>query len=83
MVGYILDQVWLKANLISAFANLFTNNQSYSFTEAEYTAVKAAAQDPLQQAINFGAIRKGVTLDQSQIQIINQQVGKDISVTVL
>lgn len=74
-----LDQVWLKANLISAFANLFTNNQSYSFTEAGYTAVKAAAQDPLQQAINFGAIRKGVTLDQSQIQIINQQVGKDIS----
>ena len=78
-VDTFLDQVWLKANLISAFANLFTNNQSYSFTEAGYTAVKAAAQDPLQQAINFGAIRKGVTLDQSQIQIINQQVGKDIS----
>ena len=78
-IDTFLDQVWIKANLISAYANLFTNNQSYSFIPPGYAAIKAATLDVMQSAINYGAIKTGVTLDNSQTQIVNQQVGKDIT----
>ncbi|MEX9215658.1 DUF3383 family protein [Providencia rettgeri] len=78
-IDTFLDQMWIKANLISAYTNLFLNNQSYSFNSNGYAAVKAATVDVMQSAINYGAIQKGVTLDSAQTQIINQQVGKDIT----
>ncbi|BEH73312.1 DUF3383 domain-containing protein [Edwardsiella tarda] len=75
-------QVWMNANLVGAFANLFTANQSYPFNAQGYAAVNAAVIDVAQQALNFGAIRKGVTLDAAQIRIINNTVGADISSTL-
>lgn len=77
-----IDQVWINANLVSAFANLFTNNQSYSFNANGYGAVSAAVIDVAEQALNFGAIQRGVVLDNAQIRIINNAVGKDISATL-
>lgn len=77
-----INQVWINANLVSAFANLFTNNQSYSFNSAGYAAVSAAVIDIAEQALNFGAIQRGVVLDQAQIRIVNNTVGKDISATL-
>lgn len=74
-----LDQVWIKANLISAFTTLFTASQSYSFNEAGYASVKAAIIDPLTTAKNFGAIQTGITLDESQRRTIQNAVGKDVS----
>lgn len=77
-----IDQVWINANLVSAYANLFTNNQSYSYNADGYSSVQAATIDPAQLAITFGAIKKGIVLDQSQIRIVNNTVGKDISATL-
>lgn len=77
-----IDQVWINANLVSAYAELFTNNQSYSYNADGYSSVQAATIDPAQQAITFGAIKKGIVLDQSQIRIVNNTVGKDISATL-
>lgn len=77
-----IDQVWINANLVSSLANLFTNNQSYSYNAAGYASVQAAVIDPAEQALTFGAIQKGVTLDTAQIRIVNNTVGKDISATL-
>nr|DAU58060.1 MAG TPA: tail sheath protein [Caudoviricetes sp.] len=77
-----IDQVWINANLVGAFANLFTNNQSYPFNATGYGAVSAAVIDVAEQALNFGAIQRGVTLDNAQIRIVNNTVGKDISATL-
>lgn len=77
-----INQVWINANLVGAFANLFTNNQSYPFNETGYGAVSAAVIDVAEQALNFGAIQRGVTLDNAQIRIVNNTVGKDISATL-
>lgn len=77
-----IDQVWINANLVGAYANLFTNNQSFSFNANGYGAVQAATIDPAEQAINFGAIQRGVVLDQAQIRIVNNTVGRDISATL-
>lgn len=77
-----INQVWINANLVGAFANLFTNNQSYPFNATGYGAVSAAVIDVAEQALNFGAIQRGVTLDNAQIRIVNNTVGKDISATL-
>ncbi|ELY2767197.1 DUF3383 domain-containing protein [Cronobacter malonaticus] len=77
-----LNQVWMNANLVGAYANLFTNNQSYPFNDSGYGAVQAATIDVANQALNFGAIQKGVVLDNAQIRIVNNTVGKDISATL-
>lgn len=77
-----LNQVWINANLVGAYANLFTNNQSFSFNANGYGAVQAATIDPAEQALNFGAIQRGVVLDQAQIRIVNNTVGQDISATL-
>lgn len=74
-----IDQVWINANLVSAYAELFTDNQSYAFNANGYGAVQAATIDPAELAVTFGAIQKGVTLDASQIRRVNNTVGKDIS----
>lgn len=77
-----LNQVWINANLVGSYANLFTNNQSFAFNANGYGAVQAATIDPAEQALDFGAIQRGVVLDQAQIRIVNNTVGKDISATL-
>lgn len=74
-----ISQVWINANLVAAFANLFTNNASYAFNATGYASISSAVIDVATSAKNFGAIRAGVTLDQSQINIVNDAVGADIS----
>ncbi|NNS07340.1 DUF3383 family protein [Erwinia sp. JH02] len=74
-----ISQVWINANLVAAFANLFTNNASYAFNPTGYASISAAVIDVATTAKNFGAIRAGVTLDQAQINIVNDAVGSDIS----
>ncbi|WP_459176976.1 DUF3383 family protein [Ewingella americana] len=74
-----ISEVWLNANLVAAFTNLFTNNASYAFNAAGYSAISAAVIDVATSGLNFGAIRQGVTLDQAQINIVNDAVGQDIS----
>ncbi|MRT01880.1 DUF3383 domain-containing protein [Ewingella americana] len=77
-----LNQVWINANLVGAYANLFTNNQSFPFNATGYGAVQASTIDVAEQALNFGAIQRGVVLDQAQIRIVNNTVGRDISSTL-
>ncbi|TDN54907.1 uncharacterized protein DUF3383 [Buttiauxella sp. JUb87] len=77
-----INQVWINANLVGAFANLFTNNQSYPFNDSGYGAISASVIDVANQGLTFGAIQKGVVLDAAQIRIVNNTVGKDISATL-
>ncbi|UPQ70536.1 DUF3383 domain-containing protein [Kluyvera ascorbata] len=77
-----IDQVWINASLVGAYATLFTANQSYPFNDNGYGAVQAATIDVAEQALTFGAIQRGVVLDNSQIRIVNTSVGKDISATL-
>lgn len=78
----LISEVWLNAKLLAAFTAAFTANQSFAFNADGYASIDAAVTDPANEAINFGAIRKGVTLDSSQIRQVNNVVGKDISATL-
>ena len=74
-----IDEIWIKANLISAFYTLFTSNQSYAFNAQGYASVQAAVIDVATTAKTFGAIQTGVDLSTSQIRQVTNVVGKDVS----
>lgn len=75
----LIGQVWLNAKLLAAFTAAFTANQSFPYNAEGYASIDAAVTDPANEGVNFGIIRKGVTLDSSQIRQVNNVVGKDIS----
>ncbi|MGC6389649.1 DUF3383 family protein [Ewingella sp. S1.OA.A_B6] len=77
-----VGEVVLNANLVAAFITLFQQNASYAFNAEGYTAISAAVIDVAAKGLNFGAIRAGVVLDQAQINIVNDAVGRDISNTL-
>jgi len=74
-----LSQVWINANLLGTFTELFTQNESYPFNDTGYGAIQAAVIDVAGRAKNFGAIRTGVKLDAAQTKVVNSSVGRDIS----
>lgn len=77
-----VSQVWINANLVSAFTNLFTSDQSFSFRSSGYSAISAPVIDVATRAVNFGAIVPGVELDESQVSEINRVAGADITQTL-
>jgi hypothetical protein len=77
-----VSQVWINANLLGGFAELFTQNDSYPFSAAGYAAIQTSVIDVAGRAKNFGAIRAGVTLSNAQIKVVNDAVGRDISSTL-
>jgi hypothetical protein len=70
-----VDAIWLDSALQLAIMELFQNTPSIPYTTAGYGLIEAAAQDPINAAINFGAIRVGVPLSQAQIAEINNAAG--------
>lgn len=74
-----LDQIWLRSSLTLAYAALLANSGSVPYNADGYNSIRAAAQDPINAALNFGAIRAGVTLSASQIQAVNQAVGANVA----
>jgi hypothetical protein len=74
-----LNQVWLNANLQLAMAELLLQVGSIPYNAQGYGLVDAAALDPINAAINFGAIRKGVVLSSAQVAEIQYMLGFDAS----
>jgi hypothetical protein len=74
-----VHQMWMRSNLTLAFMNLLTQVGTIPYNSAGYSQVDAAAQSPIQAAVNFGAIVPGVTLSASQISQITASVGFDVS----
>jgi hypothetical protein len=73
-----VDQIWMNNQLQLAIMELLVNRKSIPYNQAGYTLIKAACQDPINQALDFGAIRTGVTLSQAQIAEVNADAGLKI-----
>jgi hypothetical protein len=58
-----------------ALMELLTTVGSIPYNQVGYTMIKAACQDVINRALNFGAIRTGVTLSQAQINEVNNMAG--------
>lgn len=74
-----INQIWLNNALQLALIDLLNNVKSIPYNAQGYALIEAACLDPIQQAINFGAIRVGVSLSNAQKAEIANAAGKDVS----
>ena len=74
-----LNQIWLNANLQLAMVNLLLQVGAVPYNAQGNTLIYAAALDPINAAINFGAIRKGIQLSAAQAAEIQYALGFDAS----
>ena len=77
-----LNQIWLNANLQLAMVKLLQAVKSIPYNAQGNGLINAAAMDPIDQAITFGAIRKGVQLSAAQVAEIQYALGFDASAMV-
>jgi hypothetical protein len=74
-----LNQIWMNANLQYSIINLMVGVTSIPYNADGYALIYAACQDPIEAAVNFGAIRRGVVLSQSQKAQMQSVLGVDVS----
>lgn len=74
-----VNQVWMTSSFQVALMQLLTNVNSIPYNRAGYALIENALMDPIQAALNFGAIRAGVTLSNAQAAEVNQAAGKNIA----
>jgi hypothetical protein len=77
-----VNQIWLNNALQQAMMTLLTTVTSVPYNTAGYTLIEQACMDPINAALNFGAIRAGVTLSALQAAEVNNQAGVNISNTL-
>jgi len=77
-----LNQIWLNANMQGAMIALLTSVGSVPYNDTGYGLIQSALLDPINAAVNFGAIRVGTALSEGQKSQILYAVGKDVSSTI-
>ena len=71
-----VNQIWLMNNLQLTWVDLLTATNSIPFNDEGASLIRAAAVDgPIADALDFGAIRTGVTLSSTQRLAINNGAG--------
>lgn len=73
-----VNQIWLNNALQLAMMQLLAGVPSVPYTAAGYGLIEAACMDPINQAVNFGAIRAGVPLSELQKVQVNNAAGTPI-----
>ena len=73
-----LNQIWLNNQLQLAILSLMVAMKSIPYNDAGYTLIRAACRDPIDAAVNFGAIRAGVPLSAAQAAEVNFAAGVKI-----
>lgn len=81
MDSYI-NQIWLNNQFQLALMVLLTNAKSIPYNQSGYGLIRAALMDPINQGLNFGAFRPGVTLSNAQIAEVNNAAGKIVNDTL-
>lgn len=77
-----INEIWMNSQLQLAMMTLLTQVTSIPYNTAGYTLIEAACMDPINAALNFGAIRAGVPLSALQIAEVNSQAGLQIDTTL-
>lgn len=65
------NQVWLNAGIQSALVAVMNNPGFIPYNTTGATTIREGCSDPINAAISYGAIQKGVALSQAQIDDIN------------
>ena len=74
-----VDQVYLNSQFQLALLELLTQVGSIPYNQSGYDLISAAMADPIAAALNFGAIRTGVTLSAAEIAEVNAAAGNNVA----
>ena len=77
-----LNQIWLNANLQLAMVNLLLQVGAIPYNSQGNGLIYAAALDPINAAINFGAIRAGINVSAAQAAEIQYALGFNAAPTI-
>lgn len=77
-----VNQIWMSNQIQLAGMTLFQNTKAVPYNAAGRTLIEAACLDPINQAVNFGAIQPGVTLSELQKAEVNNAAGAVIAPTL-
>lgn len=72
-----INQIRLNSQLQLAMITLLTSAKSIPYNDVGRALHRAACQDAINEALNFGSIRAGVDLSEQQRAIINNDAGVD------
>ncbi len=81
-IDTFINQIYLNSSLQASLMILLTQSASVPYNAEARALITAACMDAINQAINFGIIRTGVTLSALQAAIVNDQANVDISSTL-
>lgn len=77
-----VNQIRLNSQLQLALITLLTSVKSVPYNAEGIALQRAACNDPINEALNFGAIQTGVVLSEQQKAIINREAGFDAASAV-
>ena len=81
-VDAYLNQIYFNSQLqLSQITGLIAN-KSIPYNEVGKSKVRASAQDPINEMLNFGGIQTGVALSEQQKSIINNEAGVDAATII-
>lgn len=73
-----LNQMYLNSQIQLALLTLLTSAGAIPYNDTGRTLISAAVQDPIDAALAFGSIVRGVSLSASQAAQVNMAAGVDI-----
>ena len=81
-VDAYLNQIYFNSQLQLAQITGLIANKSIPYNEVGKSKVRASAQDPINEMLNFGGIQTGVILSEQQKSIINNEAGVDAATII-
>lgn len=77
-----VNQIWMNNQFQLAMMSLLTQVTSVPYNASGYALIEASCTDPINAALNFGAIRAGVPLSALQAAEVNNAAGMAIDSTL-
>ena len=81
-VDAYLNQIYFNNQLQLAQITGLIANKSIPYNDVGKSKVRASAQDPINEMLNFGGIQTGVILSEQQKSIINNEAGVDAATII-
>lgn len=82
-VDAYVGNLWLRNALQVSLMNGLAQVGRVPYTDEGYTIIRAWCMDPINRALNNGAIDPGVTLSESQRAQLMNEIGEDVSDQIL
>lgn len=77
-----VNQIWMNNQFQLSWMSMLASVGQIPYNDEGYEQLQSGIQTDIETAVNFGAIRAGVTLSEEQKAEITNIVGKDVSDTI-